>query len=530
MKRIAIQLAMVATLAGIQPAQAQLYDKPNEPTFNYMTIDPQNGTPTLYWTPPDHDPQYPDPTGYIIYRYFTDALGNADYHEIDTVGPSVFQYTDASVSGNAERLSYTIASLGPTEPSRQTAAHTQIWLTSSYDSCNAKIDLQWERYKGWRWENINQNYKLYMGESDDISTYQLIAEVDKFSNTYSLRNVEENKDYYFYLTVDRIDMNYTTASNRIHYYTHMAKHPAFMTIDSIISTDKGNKIYYRIDPATEITDFKLVRWEQTDTSSSLFSAINVDEFSVPTQTYTLDTNNTWAQRTRKFYYKIDAYNGCKKAVKVTTLCNTLIPRLHPKGKKVRLEWDDLLIDTKRRPDRSDNRVEYNIYRRAYLTGDDTEGPGHLSVAAQAIDHTTFDDDLSVFQGQSPLYKIVFKYYIEAIERTPDNTIVMRSVSRDATTEILPGVTMPTSIVPNDPTSQNGHPRNIFQPIISFDSNFTLTIFDRWGGVIYHGDKGWDGKDSKGQFVKEGTYIYRLVVPTENAGHVTKNGSLVVVYR
>lgn len=524
MRTLKVIVILFSILAS-NPLWAQMQDKPKSPTFDYMTIDPSTGYPTLYWTAPSYDPQYPNPQGYIIYRYLVDNLGNKDFHEIDTVSQSTFTYTDINANGNIDTLRYTIASLGLTEPSKQTREHAQIWLTSAYDSCNAKIDLSWKRYEGWDNNNTDQYYNLYMGTTPDWTTFNHVADVDKFDLTYSIKNVSENQDYYFYITASRVDTSFVTYSNLYHIYTKMAAHPQYMQIDSIIGTDDGNKIYYTIDPTTEITDFKLIRWEQPDTNQSIFSARVISSFSNPNNTYTLDSTDTWAQRTRKFYYKVDAYNGCNRAVNLTNLCNSIIPRIKPKGSTVHLEWDTLMIDTKRKPLRVGDFVKYDVYRIAFQ-GDQS----NFSVAAQEISTPYFDDDLSSFKGSNPLYQLLFKYYIIAIERNTSNKIVAVSQSRVVQTEILPGVTMPTAFVPNDPTSNYDHPRNIFKPIINFEASFLLTIYDRWGGVIYHGNEGWDGKKSNGEFVKEGVYVYRLEIPTENAGSVIKNGSVSVIYR
>lgn len=522
---IVLIICYIISIAGY----SQIYNKPNEPTFDYLTIDLATGNPTLYWTAPAYNPQYPNPIGYIIYKKIPDALGNDPYYAIDTVNATTLQYTDANANGNQSRLFYKLASLGPTEPSRMTIQHAQIWLTSVYDSCNAKIDLTWNLYEGWSNIDVYGYYKLYMGYSTDISTFQLVDSIGKFNNKYSVRNIQENTDYYFYLTASRVDKPFTSYSNLYHINTKMASHPNYMMLDSIIASDHGINIFYKIDPTTEIKNFELVRWEQADTNQSIFSAKIIEEFSDPNKTSSIDTNDTWASRTRKFYYKVDAYNGCNNVIKTTNLCNTIIPKARPKGTTVNLKWDALKIDTLRQDNRNNNRVEYTVYRRAYTQNDDVAGAGELTIAASAISDTLFSDDLSSFKAQDPLYKIIFKYYIEAIEREPDNTGITFVRSREVITEILPGLTMPTAIAPNSTISNNGHSRNLFEPIISFDATYQLTIYDRWGGVIYHGNQGWDGKDSNNKYVKEGTYAYRIVVHTDSSGDVVQNGSVSVVY-
>ena len=528
--KIKILILLVVTITLGINGYTQTYDKPNEPTFNYLTIDPATGLPTLHWTAPSVNPQYPNPIGYIIYKRIFDNLGNDPYYtEIDTVDQNTFSYTDTNSNGNQARVFYRLASLGITEPSRLTDEHAQIWITSKYDSCNAKIDLEWNFYKGWSNIDVYQYYKLYMGNTSDWTTFEPIDSIGKFTNKYSIKNIKENTDYYFYLTAKRIDKPYVTISNLHYVRTKMAIHPNYMEIDSITAANKGINIYYKIDPSTEIRNFKLVRWEQADTNRSIFSAKIIESFSDPNQIATLDTNDSWAARTRKFYYKIDAYNGCNNVIKTTNLCNSIIPKAIPKGIKVQLKWDSLMIDVNRIPIRKENHVEYTVYRRAYTQNDDVNGVGEIEIAATGLTDTEFYDDLTPYKGQSPLYKIVFKYYIEAIERKPDNSGETFARSRDAIIEILPGVTMPTSIAPNSTISNNGRSRNLFEPIISFEATYQLTIYDRWGGIIYHGNQGWNGQDEKGKYVKEGTYVYRLVIHTADSGDVIKNGSISVIY-
>jgi hypothetical protein len=470
---------------------AQIYTKPFEPTFDYLTINPTNGQPTLFWTPPAHNPQYPDPIGYIIYKRTIDNLGNDIYLEIDTVDLATFQYTDVNADGNQSRLFYELASLGPTEPSRITPHHAQIWLQSSYDSCNAKIDLTWNSYEGWSNINIYDDYTIYMGNNTNWATFTPLANVNKFTDRYSISNIPENQDFYFYITARRTDNPFTTYSNLHHINTKMAAHPTFMAIDSIIAADNGINVHYKIDPTTEVRKFKLVRWEQADTNKSFFSANTVEEFSDPLHTYSLDTNDMWAARTRKFYYKLDAYNGCKTVIKTSNQCNSIIPKGKSDGTYVKLEWDTLMIDYVRQPERINNRVVYNVYRRAYKQTDDLNGPGELELAASWLNENKFVDDLTPFKGQNPLYKIIFKYYIEAFELEFDNTVSTLVRTREVITEILPGVTMPNSIAPNSPIGNNGRLRRLFEPIISFDAKFELTIYDRWGSIIYHVTRlGW----------------------------------------
>jgi len=61
----------------------------------------------------------------------------------------------------------------------------------------------------------------------------------------------------------------------------------------------------------------------------------------------------------------------------------------------------------------------------------------------------------------------------------------------------------------------------------FGAGAELTIFNRWGQVIYEGNEGWDGK-YKGKKVSPGTYYYILTVYDANNTKTTMKGSVTVV--
>jgi gliding motility-associated-like protein len=63
--------------------------------------------------------------------------------------------------------------------------------------------------------------------------------------------------------------------------------------------------------------------------------------------------------------------------------------------------------------------------------------------------------------------------------------------------------------------------------------YDLTIFDRWGGMMFRGNdlesnnlsQGWDGK-SKGKFVSSGVYAFMINIKDID---YTVNGTVAVIY-
>ncbi len=59
--------------------------------------------------------------------------------------------------------------------------------------------------------------------------------------------------------------------------------------------------------------------------------------------------------------------------------------------------------------------------------------------------------------------------------------------------------------------------------------FELTIYDRWGSVVFKTndvEKGWDGSIKGGALAKEGVYVYKILLQDfkhrekEFLGHIT----------
>jgi hypothetical protein len=291
-----------------------------------------------------------------------------------------------------------------------------------------------------------------------------------------------------------------------------------MYIDSIIALDKQVNLHFNIDNNTEYNNFDLVRWEQSDSIESIFSAKTLFQFTDPSTIFFSDTTDSWAARSRPFYFKINAYDGCNRIKKITNLSNSISIRAFTQGLKTTITWDKFFSAAL-------NTITYKVYRISF-TPDIT--PPELIFEVENPTVFSCIDDLSQFNGQG--YMPNFCYYVEAIETLEGNNNFRLSRSRNLCSSVTPQIVMPNAIDPLSNIMINGIPRNIFAPTISFISSYKLIIYNRWGGVVYEGvDAGWDGKLSTGEYAKEGSYVYRLEVYTDSGRMVTKTGTLTVIF-
>ncbi|TAG61104.1 MAG: gliding motility-associated C-terminal domain-containing protein, partial [Runella slithyformis] len=86
-------------------------------------------------------------------------------------------------------------------------------------------------------------------------------------------------------------------------------------------------------------------------------------------------------------------------------------------------------------------------------------------------------------------------------------------------------------IPNGFSPNNDQINDVFELKGQFIEKGAVTIFDRWGNVLYHTNdwqKGWDGKDAKGQNVAGGFYAYRVVYTDGKKNDYTKTGTVYLV--
>lgn len=435
--------------------------------------------------------------------------------KIDSVGADIYTYTDNNNSGLDNSIRYVIASKGPTEPSPLTPPHGSINVTAKYDSCGNKIDIAWNHYLGWG--NRIDYYNVYIGEN---ANWELLTLTTTTPGTQSIiyYDVLPNKDYYIYIEAKKRDEELYSKSNLAHINTRIAIAPQFMYVDSLIAKDHQNEIHFTIDANTEFRKFKLIRWESSDSIKSIFTAKDIFEFTDPRTTYFADTSDSWAARSRPFYYKINAYNGCNRLKRVSNLSNTIIIRARSAGNKSNISWEKFYSA-------QGNTIRYDLYRLAYREGSSIS---ELVYQVENPIETEYIDDFSIFEGQG--YLPYFCYYIEAHEELGEVQTPRVSRSRAICTPVDPDVTMPNALDPLSTIIREGIPRNIFAPTISFESTYKLIIYSRGGSIVFEGNsEGWNGRLPSGQLAPEGTYVYRLEVISESKKIKSKTGTVTVMY-
>lgn len=518
---IVFLLSILGQLVCVNDANAQ--SKPLAPTLEVISVDPLTGSPALTWTKPKYNPLNPDPTGYLIYRRFTDALGNNDLYAIGSVDSNTFTFSDAGFNAGEARVSYTVASDGPTEPSPMSAEHYTMFLTAHFDSCRNGLRLDWTPYVGWG--NQIEYHKIFIGKNLDVNSYTEVKSISGtinsfFVDTIGSEAVQVNQNYYIFIEAKKAvqNTNFITRSNLASVFTKISLPPSYMYIDSIIAKDTRTELHFSIDNITEYRNFRITRWEQVDSVRSIFSARTLFRFTDPSIQFFADTTDSWAARSRKFFFKVDAFDGCERLTRQTNLSNSMVLRIFTRGMKANLSWDRLYSS-------AGNPVQYKIYRMAFAPEPLAR---ELIFDERNPRDTVFVDDLSAFSGLG--YMPQFCYYIEAYEEVGIPGKQRLSRSRTICTEVTPEVIIPNALDPLSQIIYMGVPRNVFAPYISFEASYKMIIYNRWGGLVFEGyNTGWNGRLPDGSLAKEGTYLYRIEVYSESKRTISKTGTVSVIY-
>ena len=157
-------------------------------------------------------------------------------------------------------------------------------------------------------------------------------------------------------------------------------------------------------------------------------------------------------------------------------------------------------------------ARYNIMR-----SDD----GGIPLLVGSVDSSTFNfrDTLLAIDVRK------FCYFIQA-EEGPG--------SYDETSEsnTLCLAQQPVFWIPNAFTPSNKDLTNDeFEPKGTYIDHYHLMVFDRWGALLFESTPAkpaWDGKDSGGNYVPLGTYIYRVTIYSYDGNETNAKGTITVI--
>lgn len=467
---------------------------PDIPVIDLVTIDTLTNGVTLTWNQNAQSDTY----GYVIY-----TLNSSGFIvELDTVwGIANTSYTHFPNTDNGE-LTYSVAAFDScftvaVPPTYQTSAkapiHTSIFVTPTLNICAREVDLSWTEYFGWSAVDEYEIFGKWNGQpwmSFGTTT----------GTTFNLP-IEDGKDYCFAVKAIRSD-GAETFSNVGCIFTSSPSQPAYNYLQ--VATVNGEQVVLRqhIDNSVPITEIAIERKVGADPFEE------IDRIPVTSGTLTFVDDDVDVQM-ESYAYRAKVIDSCSNEGGVSNEAHTIL---------LQVQFDDVAklsyLNWNAYREFNGSIVSYEVYRGI-------DGVfGTTPIASLPSHNLSYEDDMNDIVSSGKIC-----YRVEAIEAT--NVFGINEVSRsnDVCLVLPPLVYIPNAFMPDGINK-------IFKPVISdFDaSDYDLTIFNRWGQVLFQTndyDEGWDGMIPDTNLeATAGTYLYMVSVKDANGvefiqrGHVT----------
>lgn len=473
---------------------------PDMPDITSVTIDTVTGNTIINWDVNSHTDTY----GYVIYQ----ADDNGNVVPIDTVwgrtntsfttyfdpGVKAYQYSvaafDSCYTSNIPPTFHTSAKADP---------HTTMFLTSSVDICNRKLNLSWTPYIGF----------------NGIDSYHVFAKINQ-SNWQDIGSTN-NPLYTLNITIgDQIIVaiqavsteGYSSFSNvdTLRIKGSIGPTTSYLSVATVDNSHAVIKHYLSMDGGVQ--SIKLYR---LNAQSQTYQQI--DEKLVGTQNSVTFIDNDAEVNRRPYSYKTEIIDTCGNSLGFSNIGRTIYLNVTTDdvSETHTLQWTPYQQFL-------GNVDHYEVFRA--VNGSFSASP----IAILPYNIRTYTDSVSNF-GNADDGKICYK--VVAQEGGSPSGISERSVSNVAC-----GIIQPTIFIPNAFSVGGKNP--IFKPITRQRkiTNYLFTIYNRYGNVVFETtdpNEGWDGTIQKtNNIAAEGVYIYRLAIRNGNNKEITKFGHVTLL--
>lgn len=356
--------------------------------------------------------------------------------------------------------------------------------------------LFWNAYVGWP----VSNYLVYRKTSK--SNFQLIGEISGDSLSYLDTNICEKYYTYKIEAVNKNTKQYST-SNYISFKPKYIRQTEPLHLNLVsIDSNKQVLISWQRSKQKNVQSYLLDKKSLLDDWS--YESIKV------TDTFYYDKQT---QITKEWYrYKVSVLDECNYKSQKSDASNSILLNAQILERDILLTWNKYRKWT--------NGV------KSYILEVKEESSNTFETIAQFDSNTTSFVDTSSFLK----YNNGFDYRLRAIENSEDTAL--QSLSNIAHIKPIPTLFVPNAFSPNgdginDVFALNGL---ILGKDPNGKLNFNLSIYNRWGQLIFTSDSmtnGWDGT-FEGTKCPEGVYYWVATAYSLDKKLIAKNGTITLM--
>ena len=462
------------------------FTAPDTARLDSVSLRPESRCCEIGWQPSKSK----DVFGYIVYIY-EDGI----WKVMDTLhGASNTFYAD-TLHADGSVHEYRIASLDTCRNASPLGEihHTMV-LSATPNKCDSAVSLSWNAYA--HMPDGAASFEVFARSGKD--GFQCIGSGGKGSS-FRCEGLDVMRPYTFYVRVWNADRSISATSSTVDVDFHRKPGSGVALLRSVSVTEDNDILVTAHVPDT--ADYR---------SLVLCRHLEPDGPAVWSDTLAKCSGNcSWRQRgldvQQPHYYTVSLTDECNMAFYVSEPVANIVLHMDMDVEANRLSWSSY-DGFRALPD------SYRVYRRA----------GTLSPFALLDDRPFplrgYDDPLQDLpSGNEIAYRVSAVGHVKGLPDTVEcfsNTVVM---------EDEPAIYIPNSFIPESDIEEN----RVFRPVLHSvpAPEYLLTIFDRWGQVVFetrNPEEGWDGL-IKGLPARMGVYVFQLSFRMKNNKLYTRRG-------
>ncbi len=488
---------LVQSCGGILSPPSDTLDNqvPLRPVIETVTI--VDGRPVIIWQPG----LSPETAAYVL--YIESPPGSGADVVVDTIwGDTFYVHTNAQATLRPERYRVTAMDACGEESLRSTP-HKTMHLTQSTDRCTQEVALSWSLYEGWT-AGI-ERHEIWVGING--APAQAADTLPGSSNTF-VYPANDGDSLCLTVRAYRSGSNIFSASNEVCFVPEVNRPVAFNLFQNAT-----------VDPSNSAVELTWLPDHTADIAAATvwaappgqgFSVLSTPALPLPAQYGTTDPGLGF--RDGPVAYAMQLVDSCGAVFASDTLRTVFLRAVSGGNLTNSLTWTPWVPA-------SGALVAYEVWRQVNgLTTLAATVPAATTLYTDAVDpFTEADAELC--------------YHVVALSDLllPDSSTLRtetRSNTACASQEAV--IWAPNAFVP-----QYGSPNAEFRVVSLFGGSgeFSLQVFDRWGGVVFASDdldQGWNGTKN-GEELPAGIYTW-LVRLRQPDGRLIEQAGFVALIR
>jgi len=444
----------------------------------------------------------PEVVGYILSR----EVAGQGTQPLDTVFDGT-TYLDTGASADEQIETYFLEAIDACgNKSLVSGPHQTILpMVTAVDSCERSISLSWNSYEGWG--QAPESYRILVStQGSDLSQAGGVGGTET-TFTYS-EEVNDNQEYCFVVVANRANGEAQAVSAQICEEAMVVQ--AVNQLSALnASVEEGSiRFDWLWNADAAIAEYTIQRRAPDSDVANPLEQVSPVPAPVAENTFLDETADPTAG---SYNYQIAVTDECGE----TTTSNdiqTVYLRARAFSGVNDLQWTPY----------QNQLAEVNSYQLYRI-----EGMGEVNIGTFEPGTRVAADEVDLSDSD----QILACYYVVAEATVTINDTIVRSItsrSNIACAQQMARIYIPSAFSPND----DGR-NDVFRPFLQFGTpvEYTMTIYDRWGGQIFQTknfDEGWDGETNNGERVPVGPYGFLIRIEQEDGTVIEESGEVALL--